>query len=244
MKWLNKHWIGILITICVLCLIANIVVLYFYRSIFDGGISNELNNWNLFLLAFNGLITAILTVVNICVFVKINKSIDNNNETRQVKDLLYDAQMVLARIRMDDYKYIKELINDIKLSIYHKHLSAEKIDLLKKKLMEIDNSFLYNSQNFHDEPFLRSITVELVTQLDEFLNKVKVNREINTSDEESLHHTLSSFLNIMEFYIISQLVRGGKVLQYINENKDEMDCTISSIYDFAKEVVEKMEPNK
>lgn len=45
----------------------------------------------------------------------------------------------------------------------------------------------------------------------------------------------------MEFYIVSQLVRSSFIQKYISNNQDEMDCTISCIYDFAKELNEKLE---
>jgi hypothetical protein len=44
----------------------------------------------------------------------------------------------------------------------------------------------------------------------------------------------------MEFYVISQLVRGSKAQRYISEHQNETDGTRSCIYDFAKEVNDKM----
>lgn len=235
MKWLYNHRISLLVFICVLCIIANAVVLYIYHSIFNGDISKELNSWNLFILVFNGLITAILTVVNIVVFININRSIEDNNENRQVRNILNDAQTILAKMRFDEYTFIKELINDIKLSIYQKHLPTDKIMVLKKKLIAIDNSFLYKNQNLHDEPFLRPIALDLVKQLDNFVKKTRDNK-LEESDVEGINDRLSDFLNIMEFQIITQLVRSKNVEEYISDHQDEIDCTISCIYEFAKEI--------
>ena len=242
MKWLQNIWIIALLFISLACVIANGIVLYQYRSVFSGGISQELNDWNLFIVIFNGIITTVLAVVNICAIIKINSTLDNNSENRHINNLLFEAQTILAKMRLDDYNVVKELINDIKISIFKRHMSAEKIETLKKKLMEIDSSsFLYKNQNLHDEPFLRPITKRLVVQIDIFINKIKDSKVVDKEDEEELLNNLSSFQSIMEFYVVSQLVRGSKVQRYILEHQDETDSAISCIYDFAKEVNDKME---
>ena len=156
--------------------------------------------------------------------------------------MLFEAQTILAKMRLDDYNVVKELINDIKMSVFKRHMSAEKIESLKKKLMEIDSSsFLYKNQNLHDEPFLRPITKRLVVHIDTFIHKIKDSKVVDKEDEEELLNSLSSFQSIMEFYVVSQLVRGSKVQRYILEHQDETDSAISCIYDFAKEVNDKME---
>lgn len=241
MKWLQNKWIIVLLFISLACIFANGIVLYLYRSIFNGSISQELNDWNLFIVIFNGVITTVLAVVNICAIIKINSTLDNNSENRHINNLLFEAQTILAKMRLDDYNVVKELINDIKVSIFKRHMSAEKIESLKKKLMEIDSSsFLYKNQNLHDEPFLRPITKRLVVQIDIFINKIKDSKVVDKKDEEELLNNLSSFQSIMEFYVISQLVRGNKVQKYISDHQNEIDSAISNIYDFAKELNEKL----
>ena len=231
MKWLQNKWIIALLFISLACVIANGIVLYQYRSVFNGNISQELNDWNLFIVIFNGVITTVLAVVNICAIIKINSTLDNNSENRHINNLLFEAQTILAKMRLDDYNVVKELINDIKVSIFKRHMSAEKIESLKKKLMEIDSSsFLYKNQSLRDEPFLRPITKRLVVQIDIFIEE----------DEEELLHSLFSFQSIMEFYVISQLVRGNKVQKYISDHQNEIDSAISNIYVFAKELNEKL----
>lgn len=245
MKWLQNIWIIALLFISLACVIANSIVLYQYRSVFSGGISQELNDWNLFIVIFNGIITTVLAVVNICAIIKINSTLDNNSENRHINNLLFEAQTILAKMRLDDYNVVKELINDIKMSIFKRHMSAEKIESLKKKLMEIDSSsFLYKNQNLHDEPFLRPITKRLVVHIDTFIHKIKDSKVVDKEDEEELLNSLSSFQSIMEFYVVSQLVRGSKVQRYILGHQDETDSAISCIYDFAKEVNDKMEDKK
>jgi hypothetical protein len=242
MKWLQNKWTIALLFISLACIIANAIVLYHYHSVFNGSISQELNDWNLFIVIFNGIITTVLAVVNICAIIKINSTLDSNSENRHINNLIFEAQTILAKMRLDDYNVVKELINDIKVSIFKRHMSAEKVDSLKKKLMEMDSSsFLYRNQNLHEEPFMRPITKRLVVQIDNFIHKIKESKVIDEKDEEELLHSLSSFLSIMEFYVVSQLVRGSKVQRYISEHQDETDSTISCIYDFAKEINDKME---
>ena len=241
MKWLQNKWIIALLFISLACIIANGIVLYKYRSVFSGGISQELNDWNLFIVIFNGVITTVLAVVNICAIIKINSTLDNNSENRHINNLLFEAQTILAKMRLDDYYVVKELINDIKVSIFKRHMSAEKIESLKKKLMEIDSSsFLYKNQSLRDEPFLRPITKRLVVQIDIFIKKIKDSKVVDEEDEEELLHSLFSFQSIMEFYVISQLVRGNKVKEYISDHQNEIDSAISNIYDFAKGLNEKL----
>lgn len=241
MKWLNNNWIFILLLICFACLLANGIVVYYYCSMFGNSFSQETKDWNLFMIIFNGIITAVLAVVNISAVIKINTSIDNNSEKRYINNMLFEAQTILAKMRLDDYNLIKGLINEIKVAIFRKKLSSNTIVLLKKKLMEMDNSFLYKNQNLHDQPFLRPLTMNLVVQIDDFVKKVKKSNEVEAKDEEELLKYLSSFQNTMEFYIVSQLVRSSFIQKYISNNQDETDCTISCIYDFAKELNEKLE---
>ena len=66
MKWLQNRWITALLFISLACVIATSIVLYQYRSVFNGRISQELNDWNLFIVIFNGVITTVLAVVNVC----------------------------------------------------------------------------------------------------------------------------------------------------------------------------------
>ena len=240
MKWLQNKWIIVLLFISLACIFANGIVLYLYRSIFNGSISQELNDWNLFIVIFNGVITTVLAVVNVCAIIKINSTLDNNSENRHINNLLFEAQTILAKMRLDDYNVVKELINDIKVSIFKKRLSSDTIELFKKKLMEIDNSFLYKNQKLHDKPFLRPWIMKLIVQIDDFIKKVKQTKVVDEKDEKELLHSLSSFQSIMEFYVISQLVRGNKVQEYISDHQNEIDSAISNIYDFAKELNEKL----
>lgn len=239
MKWLQNKWIIVLLFISLACIFANGIVLYQYRSVFNGSISQELNDWNLFIVIFNGVITTVLAVVNICAIIKINSTLDNNSENRHINNLLFEAQTILAKMRLDDYNVVKELINDIKVSIFKKRLSSDTIELFKKKLMEIDNSFLYKNQKLHDKPFLRPWIMKLIVQIDDFIKKVKQTKEVDEKDEKELLHNLSSFQSIMEIYVVSQLMRGSKVQRYISEHQDETDSTMSCIYDLVKELNEK-----
>lgn len=241
MNWFSNNWKLLLIVTCVICLLANAIVIFYYHNVFGGNLSHDLKDWGLFMVVFNGIITAVLAVVNIVAVIKINSSLENNSEKRHINNKLFEAQTILAKMRLDDYNLIKDLINEIKISIFKKRLSSETIELLKKKLMEMDNSFLYKNQNFHDQPFLRPLTMKLVEQIDDFIKKVKQTKEVEANDEEQLLKYLSSFQSTMEFYIVSQLVRSSKVQQYISDHQNEMDCTISCIYDFAKELDEKLE---
>ena len=239
MKWLQNIWIIALLFISLACVIANGIVLYQYRSVFNGSISQELDDWNLFIIIFNGIITTVLTVVNICAIIKINSTLDSNSENRHINNLLFEAQTILTKIRLEDYKVVKKLINNIKVSIFKKRLSSDTIELFKKKLMEIDNSFLYKNQKLHDKPFLRPWIMKLIVQIDDFIKKVKQTKEVDEKDEKELLHNLSSFQSIMEIYVVSQLMRGSKVQRYISEHQDETDSTMSCIYDFVKELNEK-----
>lgn len=239
MKWLNNIWIYILLLICFACLLANGIVIYNYCSVFSGGISQKISDWNLFMVIFNGIITAVLAVVNIGAIIKINTSIENNNKKRNVKNKIFEAQTILTKMRLEDYRIIKDIINEIKVSIYKKHPCSEKIDYLKKKLMEMDLSFLYKGQKMKDNPFLRSTTENLVVKLEKFMTKVEKCVEVEKNEEFDLQVCLTNFQNMMEFYIIFQLVCDKEVEKYISDNQEYMDCTISLMYDIAKDVAKK-----
>ncbi len=244
MKWLTDNWLKILQIVCVLCIIANCIVFLCYHTVFNGRISNDLNDWNLYVLMFNGIITVILTVVNINVVIRINSTIENSNDERHARGLIFEAQSILSKMRFDDYKRIQVLINDMKISLYRHDIPIEQSELLKRELMGLDFSFLYKSQQLKHEPFLRRITETLVNQLEDVLSQINNKKEIDETEIDKLQNNLSSFLTMMEFYIISQLVRDNVVQNYICEHEDEMDCTISCIQELAKEVADKMNNTK
>lgn len=216
-------WIALILG-ALLCLF-EIVVVIVYFIIFNGGISINNQDWSTFSQILNGCVMAVLTGINIWIFYKISNSIEENTENRAAKQTLFEAQLVITQMRVKWYEELSQLINDIKVDLSKLQINESNIDQLKKKLMKIDQSFLFKNDILGDSGFLFPLSEEI-------LNLIKERKE---GYIDKLQDKLTSLMSIMELYIITQMLRDHEVAKYINSHKGDIDSTFSCMDQFAKE---------
>lgn len=237
----KSNWIKFFQKITYICIFVYIIVLICYLCIFNGGLSKETNDWSLFVMIFNGLITTVLTSVNIYCIIQINVAIENNNDERHIQNNLFEAQKILAELRFEKYNSISEVITNIKASLYKKEIPLDSIEILNKMLMSMDYSFLFKSQELKHKTISQTLGHDIVVQLDSIIKKVAGHGTVEDKVVNELQRTLSHLLALLEFHIIAQLVRGNSIQRYITENKGHVDCTLSCIKEFADEICTKMD---
>lgn len=121
-----------IIIICAIIGLLELMVIVAYFSIFNGNISTNNQDWGLFIQIFNGLIMAILTGVNIYIFYKLNITIENKNQERNIKAKIDNIQSVLTELRVQQYKEIRNLISDIMIELLQENYSLKNLDVLQK----------------------------------------------------------------------------------------------------------------
>ena len=174
---------------------------------------------------------AIFTAVNIYIFYNLTITIENKNHERNIKVKIDNVQSVITQLRVKQYEDIRSLICDIKVELMQKYYNPHNIHKLKKKLMEMDESFLYKSYNLNDSSYMFPIIKTIIYTTQNIEKGIKKNIEVNC---EPLIEQLTDFLHIVEFYIFGQMLTSSETANYISENKDNIDCSLKCIDDFAK----------
>ena len=76
-----------------------VVVIGLYICNFHFGLSNSHSKWSEFGDYFNGLLSPILTAINIYVFIRLTRVIDENDDLRQSKAEAHEKAMLLMQYR-------------------------------------------------------------------------------------------------------------------------------------------------
>lgn len=229
-----------IIIICTIIGLLELMVIVAYFSIFNGSISTINQDWGLFIQIFNGLIMAILTAVNIYIFYKLNITIENKNQERNIKEKIDKVQSVITQLRVNQYEEIRSLITDVKVELMRNVFNPQNIFKLQKKLMEMDQSFLYKSSDLGYDSFLFPVIEDILDKKDIIMNEFKNTENNKIPNYTPLIERITDFLHIVEFYIFGQMLTQKEIESYISKNKDDVDCTIRCINEFAEELANKM----
>ena len=208
---------------------------------FNGRLSNSSADWGNFGSYINGTVVPILTVINLWLFYKLTVSIENNTNERSIKAKVAEAQTLISNIRIRQYEDIRKLINDAKPSLLMGAYPRPCIYEIRKKLMEIDCSFLYKDNNLEDHSFLFPLTEQITKDI----SNIEHNATRYTAKQtEDLAKHLSDYLSLMEIYIISQIIRDPETQNYITAHRNELDSTLCCIDKVCEMTVQKMEESK
>lgn len=219
-----------IIIICAIIGLLELMVIVAYFSIFNGNISTNNQDWGLFIQIFNGLIMAILTGVNIYIFYKLNITIENKNQERNIKAKIDNIQSVLTELRVQQYKEIRNLISDIMIELLQENYSLKNLDVLQKKLMEMEQSCLYKDESLGGFSSLNPFINDILDLIKEIIQNPQ------TSSYESQIEQLKVFLNAVEFYIFGQMLASKEVSNYVLQHKEEVDNTICCMADFTNKI--------
>ena len=212
-----------LIAIGVIIGIFQLAVIVVYFCLFNGGISSSHQDWDTFLQIFNGFVMAVLTAINIYIFYQLTVAIEDKNQERAVKEKVFEAQSVITQMRVRQYEEVKVLIYDVIAVIAKKKKENGELDLLHKKLVELDNSLLFKNYKLQDASILEGASLKII----DVIKKIQSNESgINITAFTS---SLTTYIKLMETYIIHQMIIDKDVEKYVCANATNIDCTISCV---------------
>jgi len=107
------------------------MVLFFYK--FHGNLSEDISDWSAFGDYCNGVLTPLLTIINILVFVKISKAISEIDERRSEKEKQFQKKLIMMQFR-------KQEIDELNL-VLKKSLVLE----LKDNMLDVTYPITYAS---------------------------------------------------------------------------------------------------
>lgn len=109
----------------ILCIVlTSIVILAFYFFMFNDGLSKDSNSWSNFGDYVNGVLTPILTAINIYVFIKMTIAISSLEERRTInaneieeirleKEMQHEKEMLLMQLRKQEIDTFVKQMNRI-----------------------------------------------------------------------------------------------------------------------------------
>ncbi len=98
-------------TINALILISIVVILTFYFAVFHEGISHDQSLWGDFSTYFSGLIMPILSIINIYVFIKLTRSISDEDGRRAKIQIQVQKNMTLMQLRVNEIRELDKMLS-------------------------------------------------------------------------------------------------------------------------------------
>lgn len=228
-----------IIAVCTFIGLLEFAMVVIYFVVFNGGISTTNQDWDTFIQIFNGFIMTILTAVNIYVFYHLTVVIENKNQERAVKEKVFEAQSVITQMRIKQYEDVRTLIYKAIETIARNKEYNENMDLLHRKIVELEDSFLFKNYNLKDSSMLgdESLTIG------KFINLYKA--DANNVNKEDFIKSLINYIKLMEIYIIGQMTTtDNDVASYVKDNIFNTDCTISCVVQIFNNTLEKLRESK
>lgn len=223
-----------IIAISVVIGLLELGVIAVYFCVFNGAISSANQDWDTFIQIFNGLVIAVLTAVNIYIFYQLTVAIEDKNQERAVKEKVFEAQSVITQMRVRQYEEIKVLIYDVVAVIAKKKKENGELNLLHKKLVELDNSLLFKNYKLQDASILENASMKIIN----VIQKIQANAYgINI---EAFMSSLTAYIKLMETYIIHQMIIDKEVEKYVCDNAHNIDCTISCVVQVIDKTLEEL----
>lgn len=224
----------VIITTCIAIGLLEAVLIASYFSIFNGTISTDNQDWDTFLQIFNGFVMAVLTAINIYIFYQLTVAIEDKNQERAVKEKVFEAQSVITQMRVRQYEEVKVLIYEVIAVVAKKKKENGELDLLHKKLVELDNSLLFKNYKLQDASVLESASMKII----DVIKRIQANEYgINI---DAFLSSLTAYIKLVETYIISQMIIDKDVEKYVCDNAHNIDCSISCVVQVLDETLKEL----
>ena len=228
-----------IIAVCTIIGLLELAMIAIYFIVFNGGLSTANNDWDTFIQIFNGFIMTILTAVSIYVFYHLTVVIENKNQERAVKEKVFEAQSVITQMRIKQYEDVRTLIYKAIEIIARNKQYDENMDLLHRKIVELEDSFLFKNYNLKDSSMFEDESLAIA----KFINLYK--EDINKVNKEDFVKSLINYIKLIEMYIIGQMTTtDNNVANYVKDNIFNIDCTISCVVQVFNKTLEKLKELK
>lgn len=103
---MKKGWIIFIIFISI------ISTLSFYFFQFNNGLSLSNSDWGSFGDYLNGVLTPILTIINIWVFIRLTEAIDSSEKKQKADELSHRKKLLLIQLRQNELEKFSSIVND------------------------------------------------------------------------------------------------------------------------------------
>ena len=173
----------ILLSLFAVIALITLIILIVYIVTFNNGFSMEIENWDLFLTLYNGIVISALTMLNIWIFYQLTIAIEDRNENRYIKSKLYETQKIFTDLRIEEYKNLKIEINKfINDTVASKDVKAGRT-IISSILMRMQNSILFCHSNNQATSVLEAPIKQILDNLTENMsenNYLAISRALRT----------------------------------------------------------------
>lgn len=204
-----------LITCFGLLIIIFTIIVQSYFSKFSGGVSDNTDNWMLFISICNLGFISILTGLNVWVFYSLTSLIAHENKISRSENAILD-------LRLSDYKQLRIHAAKIKLSI----LKAENFECEFNEFMQVLYS-MSSSPSFSTTTLGKSVISPIIEKYESYFTH-------NKRDGEELIKLIDSSLSTIELLIFSNQLRDERILEQIRKHPNWFDSTLISIDSYMK----------
>ncbi len=127
-----------ILNVCILALFISLILIVLYFVFFHNGFSIDSNSWSNFGDYFNGVLTPILTAVNIFVFIRLTTIISDIESKRAQQALIQEEKRSEKELKQAKEQLEKELEHD-KIRLERELDNEKKMLLMQLRKQEIDS---------------------------------------------------------------------------------------------------------
>lgn len=212
----------ILIPVIILTVLSFVIVeAYFVR--FSNGISDNIDNWMLFISICNWIFISILTGINIWIFYKLTTSIAENNDNQFLEQKIARTENVILNLRIKDYEKLRETGNELKKKIAMQEKYTEELNKFWYILLSMQNTSLFSYKD--------KVGKSQIDTLCESFFPIIRGQETNPN---IIGDKIDRCLLVVEFLIFIQQLQDDRIVESLNTYPERFDSTIISIYNYFK----------
>lgn len=189
-----------------------------YFTVFSDGISNQTDDWILFVSMCNLGFISLLSGLNVWVFYRLTLKIATNENTQFVENKISRTEDALLELRLSEFKqFLQDTVN-LKVAIYSEQSYESELRAVWKDLNSMSTSIVFSSVD--------SKTSVLEPIINNF-HDVFSNRNIQP---ENLIEQIDKSINAVEVLIFTSQLRDDRIFNEFSEHPNRFDPTLSSIH--------------
>lgn len=197
-----------------------ILATYFIK--FSGNISDNPDDWVLFISICNWGFISLLTGLNVWVFFKLTSLIAKKDEQHHIENKLSRSENAILDLRISDYKRLRYEASKIKIAILKKENFEYDLNLFMQVLYSMNYSSLFSTTTMGV-----SILAPIIEKFEKILATTKFNGE-------ELMKLIDSSLSTIEVLIFTNQLRDERIWKQVQEHPNWFDSTLVSIDEYFK----------
>lgn len=206
--------------VSLLVLVFIIIVAYIVK--FNGAISDNINDWLLFVSICNFGYSSVIAGLNVWVFFKLTTLIAKNDTIRFIENKLSRTENALMEIRLSDLKRLREAASTLKIAIQNQLDYKNELREFQIILLSMQQSSLFSTIDNKG-----SVLDPIVEYIDSSLKGGKL-------EIDKLVGQINSVIVTTEMLIYSHQLRDERILEEVRKHPNWFDSTIIGIDNFMK----------